>query len=75
MSAEFTRITEGKNKAGTAFKILRRNGDRFSVWKLCANYCGNTHGGIAKAWRYVVLDVSEAEAREVFARKLKGRQK
>lgn len=75
MSAEFTRIAEGKNKAGTAFKILCRRGDKFGVWKLCTNYCGKTHGGIAKAWRYVVLDVSEAEARDVFARKLKGSQK
>lgn len=75
MSAEFTRIAEGKNKAGTAFKILCRRGDKFSVWRLCGNYCARARGGVAYTWRACILDVSEAEAREVFARKLKGKQK
>ena len=75
MTTEFTRIAEGRNKAGTAYKILRRNGDKFSVWKLCSNYCGKTRGGIATSWRYIVLDVTKAEARAIFDKKLAGKIK
>jgi len=73
MTAQFTRTAEGQNKAGTQFKVLRRMGDKFSVWKLCANYDGKVRGGISHTWRYLVLDVSETEAMEVFQRRLKGK--
>lgn len=73
MTAEFTRIAEGKNAKGTAFKVLRRRGDKFSVWKLCLNYDGKARGGISGTWRYRVLDVSEAEAMAVYAKALKSR--
>ena len=73
MTAEFTQIAAGKNTKGTAFRVLRRGGDKFSVWKLCANYDGKVRGGISHTWRYRVLDVAEAEAMAVFNRALKGK--
>jgi hypothetical protein len=73
MTAEFTRTAEGKNKVGTAFKVLRRRGDKFGVFKLGANYDGKVRGGISHTWRYLVLDVSEAEAMATFAKALAGK--
>lgn len=73
MTAQFTRVAEGKNTAGTSFRVLRRMGDKFSVWKLCANYDGKVRGGVSHTWRYLVLDVSEVEAMGLFQRRLKGK--
>lgn len=74
MSNAFCTIETAKNKTGTLFRLMERNG-KFSVFKLCRNYCGQTRGGIAAVWRYVALDAPETEARAIFNRRLKGTSK
>jgi len=74
MTTAFRIVDTKLNKAGTPFRLMERNG-RFAVFKLSKNYCGQAAGGIAAAWRYILLDVTEAEARQVFARRIKGTAK
>jgi len=42
----------------------------YSVWVVCENYAGNVHGGIAKTWRYVGIDMSFYEAVKLMNHKL-----
>ena len=74
MSSAFRTVETAKNKSGALFRLMERNG-KFSVFKLCRNYCGQARGGIAAVWRYVALDVSETEARAIFNRRFKGTSK
>jgi hypothetical protein len=71
----FQTIQQGKNQVGTAFKVMVRRGDKFSVWKLCGNYDGKVRGGIAYVWRYKVLDVGRDEAMATYAKLTAGRAK
>lgn len=71
----FKIITQGKNQVGTAFRVMVRRGDKFSVWKLCANYDGRVHGGMAYTWRYKVLDVGQEDAMTTFKKLLAGKAK
>lgn len=71
----FKTVAQGKNQVGTAFKVMIRRNDKFSVWKLCANYDGRVRGGIAQTWRYKVLDVSREDAMAVYEKLITGRAK
>jgi len=75
MASDFTLVQEGKNKVGTRYKLLVRRGDKYAVFKLCANYDGKIHGGMSYTWRYRVLDVSKDAALNKFQKCINGKSK
>jgi hypothetical protein len=50
---------------------LMQDGEKFSVWKLCANYSANAKNGIVNTWRYVEKNMSFDDANTLFARRSK----
>lgn len=62
------------NKAGCRFAIVPRNG-MYAVYREAQNYAAHVHGGIAKTWRYVAIDMSLTAANEMFEHKIAGKQK
>lgn len=73
MNTARTTIAKQQNKSGTVFAIVK--GESFEVWKLCGNYSGQVHGGLQRTWRYVEKGLTEAAARDLFARRIAGSQK
>ncbi len=53
-------------KTRTIFALIDNGNETFSVLKLCENYSGRVHGGIAKTWRIVVSNVDKIAARHCF---------
>jgi len=50
---------------------LCQDGDKFSVWTLCSNYCRHAKGGIAKSWRYVERNMTFDDAKVLYTRRSK----
>ena len=73
MSVKRKTIEAGENKKGTSFALCQF-GSAFEVWKLCSNYDGRVAGGIQTTWRYVQRGMAEADARDLYARRLAGTQ-
>lgn len=67
-------IDKQTNKKGTPFALIV-DGSTWEVWKLCSNYSGHVRGGISKTWRYLQRQMSEADARALFTRRLAGTQR
>lgn len=70
-----TTVECGTNKVGKQFALIIEADGTFGVWARCANYSAHVHGGVSYAWRYCQRKMTEAEARALFARKLKGSAK
>lgn len=68
-------IEKAENKVGTVFGLEKNERGTFGVWILKASYAGHVKGGVAYTWCYVIRDVDEATARDVFAKKLRGKAK
>jgi hypothetical protein len=74
--SKFTAIESGENKSGKRFAIWRHNASgAFEVWARCANYSQHAPGGLAYAWRCCKWNMTMDDARAMFARKLKGKEK
>ncbi len=71
----FKAIAKNTNTVGTVFALVEYENGTYGVYKLCSNYDGNVRGGITKIWRYVEKDLSEETARNLYNRRLKGKQK
>lgn len=58
------------NKNNVKYALCQSD-DKFSVWKLCSNYCRNVKGGISKTWRYVERNMTFEDAQVLFNRRSK----
>jgi hypothetical protein len=68
-------IEKAQNQAGTTYGLALLPNGKFGVYILKHNYAGHVRGGIVASWRYCLIDVEEAAARELFQKKLKGKVK
>ena len=68
-------VAKNKNKAGTVFALCAMDDGTWSVWRLRENYAGHCKGGITRTWGYVRLNMTEIDARDLYQRRLAGRQK
>ena len=58
------------NKNNVKYALVK-DGETYSVYKLCENYCRHVKGGIAKSWRYVEKNLSLESAELLFSRRAK----
>ena len=78
MASSIYKSTATKSKRGVVFAFGRderldgadKSKGGYVVWKLCENYAGHVHGGIAKTWRYVEKDMSFSDAVTLMNRRL-----
>ena len=56
-----------ENSNGRIFGLFAKNGT-FGVWELCQHY---KYGQIRKSWRYIERNMTEENARKLFAKKTK----
>lgn len=68
----FTILAKAKNAKGVTFALAHATNMwgkdlGHGVWKLAVNY---SHGRDVKTWRYVKIGMSEAEAAELFRKKV-----
>lgn len=66
-------IAKKVNLVGTIFALVT-DGTTWEVWKQCHNYNQQCLGGMRRVWRYVQKGMTEAEARALYERRIKGSQ-
>jgi hypothetical protein len=74
MSTTGKAVSKLANKKGTVFALVAMTDGSWQVMKLCSNYDGKVRGGIRNTWRLVEKNMKEADARNLYSRRLKGTQ-
>jgi len=67
-------VSKLANKKGTVFALVAMTDGFWQVMKLCSNYDGKVRGGIRKTWRVAEKNMNEADARNLYSRRLQGTQ-
>ena len=63
-------VSSKTNSKGIKYALCS-DGDSYSVYKLCENYCRHSKGGIRRTWRYIEKGMTLEAAKMLYERRTK----